>query len=287
MNTLGDFTCLVCSEKKFIPRCNETLLRCSRCGFTTANALLSEDAIRKIYSEKYFVGEEYENYVRDKLMLQKNFYSRLKKIFSIVLKSEITDILEIGCAYGFFGELVKRELPHAQYLGFDVSADAVKFAKNNLGLNVSDESYLASKTGRKFSDVFMWDVIEHLQNPGEFIARISSDSASGSRLYLTTGDIGSWLARLQGCNWRMIHPPSHLHYFSKETITELLRKNGFKVRRILHVPVLRSAKGIFYSLFMLKKSYSHFTGKIYDLIPEKLSISVNTFDIMFVIAEKE
>lgn len=280
-------TCLVCSGRQFVPLCNTILLRCYQCGFVTANIKLSEDEIRKIYSEKYFAGEEYEDYVRDKIMLQKNFSARLKKIFSSVPQNQINNVLEIGCAYGFFGEMLKKKIPQASYLGFDASTEAVSYAKEKLGLNASAENYLDWKTEKKFTDIFMWDVIEHLERPDKFFEKINQDSVSGSRIYITTGDIGSWLARRQGCNWRMIHPPSHLHYFSKDTITMLLKKKGFTVKKIFYSPTSRSVKGIFYSLFMLKKKYSRWTEKIYNAIPENLSIAVNTFDIMFVIAEKD
>jgi SAM-dependent methyltransferase len=282
----SEFTCLVCGGQKFEPQCSSMLLHCLECGFVTANVRLSEEEIRKIYSEKYFAGEEYEDYVRDKVMLQKNFSARLKKICSIIPANRIADVLEIGCAYGFFGELIKRKIPNSTYLGFDASWEAVAYAKEKLGLNASAENYIEWKSEKKFTDIFMWDVIEHLERPDSFITKIAQDSVSGSRLYITTGDIGSWLARRQGCRWRMIHPPSHLHYFSKDTITLLLKKNGFTVKRIFYSPTSRSVKGIFYSLFMLRKNYSRWVGKIYHTIPENLSVAINTFDIMFVIAEK-
>lgn len=280
-------SCLVCGHDNFEFRCSDALAGCLNCGFVTANVQLSEQAIREIYSEKYFAGEEYEDYVRDKAMLQKNFSARLKKIFSIVPQNQITHVLEIGCAYGFFGEMLKEKLPHAFYFGFDASAEAVNYAKEKLGLDASAENYLDWKSEKKFTDIFMWDVVEHLERPDMFFEKINHDSLAGSRIYITTGDIGSWLARRQGCNWRMIHPPSHLHYFSKDTITMLLKKKGFTVKNIFYSPTSRSVKGIFYSLFMLKKKYSRWTEKIYNAIPDNLSIAVNTFDIMFVIAEKD
>jgi len=262
-------------------------MKCLNCGLVSANIQLSQEEIRKIYSENYFKGEEYEDYLRDKEVLQKNFSRRLKKIFSIVPENEIKDILELGCAYGFFGELVKVQLSKATYKGFDVAEEAVAYGKNNFSLDVSTENYLNSRSEKKFTDVFMWDVIEHLERPDKFIEKISSDTVSGSHLYITTGDIGSWLARKQKCNWRMIHPPSHLHYFSKDTITQLLKKNGFTVKKTLYPPTSRSVKVIFYSMFMLRKNYSWWVEKMYETIPENLFLTINTFDIMFVVAVKD
>ena len=54
----------------------------------------------------------------------------------------------------------------------------------------------------------------------------------GGKTYITTGDISAALPRFQKEKWRMIHPPSHLHYFSKKTLTLLLERYDLKVVRI-------------------------------------------------------
>ena len=85
----------------------------------------------------------------------------------------------------------------------------------------------------------------------------------------------------------MIHPPSHLHYFSKKTITQLLEKNHFEVKAVLYKPVYRSVKQIFYSLFLLNKPGTKLREAIFKRIPEKWFIPLNTYDIMHVIARKK
>ena len=60
----------------------------------------------------------------------------------------------------------------------------------------------------------MWDTIEHLKRPDLFVQKAAADLRPGGLIALTTGDIGSLNARLRGARWRMIHPPTHLHYFS-------------------------------------------------------------------------
>ncbi len=85
----------------------------------------------------------------------------------------------------------------------------------------------------------------------------------------------------------MIHPPSHLHYFSKKTITLLLEKYNFKVTNVKYEAIYRSLKQIFYSLFILNKRNSSICNKIFDKIPNNLFIPLNTFDIMHIKAIKK
>lgn len=242
--------------------------------------------LEKVYTENYFKGEEYVDYLNDKEILQTNFKKRLNKIERIVGLTNIRSSLEIGCAYGFFGEILSNKLKDKPYVGYDVVPEAIDYGKNQLKQNIFCEDYLSVKHEEKFSDIFMWDVIEHLPHPQEFIAKSASELEPGGRIYITTGDIERLLPKFQGAKWRMIHPPSHLHYFSKKTISRLLDSNGFDVISVSYPPVYRSIRLIYFSLFMLRKKPSKLIEKIYSWIPVKANFPLNTYDIMFVIAKK-
>lgn len=183
---------------------------------------------------------------------------------------------------------MKNTFPVASYKGIDVSKDAVSFGVKELRLDLYNGDYLNFPAGAPYSDVFMWDVIEHLQNPGHFIDKVSKEIIPGGRLYITTGDFASRMSRMQKRNWRMIHPPTHLHYFSKKNIEIFLKQYGFKVHMIQYPKTYRSIRQMFYSLFMLNsKLMLRLKRGIFNLIPENLFLPLNTYDIMFVVAEKE
>lgn len=275
--------CLVCGNKEFKEIYNNTLLQCSRCSFITANLEVSEEILKNIYNVGYFEGEEYANYLADKYIIQKNFQSRLQKIIKIIGRQKIRDVVEIGCAYGFFGELIQKEgIP---YKGYDIAAEAVEYARDILNLNAESINYLESKHSGA-TDIFMWDVIEHLSEPDKFFNKIHQDLETGGRVYITTGDIGALVPTLQKEKWRMIHPPSHLQYFSKVTLTKFLERQGFRLIHYFYPPLYRSIRQIFYSLFMLNKNYGIFAHLVYKAIPTSWYIPINTRDIIFVIAEK-
>ncbi|MEN9700448.1 MAG: hypothetical protein RLZZ301_1646 [Bacteroidota bacterium] len=246
---------------------------------------LDQEALKRIYAENYFKGEEYADYLADRLILQHNFNKRLNHIQR--LKPTLSHVLEIGCAYGFFAEVLLRKKPDAHYNGYDISSDAIAYANQHYGAHFSDQNFLDSASeSEKYSDCFMWDVIEHLADPSAFIQKIAQESTGNARIYLTTGDIGSWLARKQGPNWRMIHPPSHLHYFTRQSMGKLLEKAGYQIEQISYPPVSRSLRVIYYSLFLLNKKASRLHQWIYKCIPERAAIRINTRDIFFIVAKK-
>jgi len=84
----------------------------------------------------------------------------------------------------------------------------------------------------------------------------------------------------------MIHPPTHLHYFSAGSLKRLLTGKGFQVKTVSYPPVARGVQQIFYSLFVLGKNPGNLVRKIHSAIPPGLAVSVNTFDIMFIMAQK-
>jgi 2-polyprenyl-3-methyl-5-hydroxy-6-metoxy-1,4-benzoquinol methylase len=279
--------CLVCTSNGFESIFQETLLKCKGCGFVTANMEIDPKQLEHIYTENYFKGEEYVDYLRDKEILQTNFKKRLRKIQTLVDPASIRNCLEIGCAYGFFAEELTKTIPNVRYIGYDVVPEAIEYGAKQLGQNIICADYLSAKITEPLTDIFMFDVIEHLPAPHLFIAKATQELESGGRIYITTGDIERFIPRIQKQKWRMIHPPSHLHYFSKKTLCRLLESHGFEIIHVGYPPVYRSIRLIFYSLFMLKKKYPKWIGSIYKRIPTKMNIAINTFDIMFVVARKK
>jgi predicted TPR repeat methyltransferase len=238
-----------------------------------------------VYTENYFKGEEYLDYLEDQDVQRVNFLDRTntyKKVSGTAPKQ----ILEIGCAYGLFGDVARKVWPESHYVGYDVVGEAIDHAQITLNLDARNQDYLTAAPEQKSDAIFMWDVIEHLQHPDKFIEKIATECTDGAYLSITTGDISAMLPRFQKRSWRMIHPPSHLHYFSRKTITELLESKGFDVVHCSYPAIKRSARLIYFGLFMLNKQAPNWVKKLHNAIPSRWAIGINTFDIMFIIARK-
>jgi len=251
-----------------------------------ANLQVDQELLQRVYRENYFRGEEYVDYAQEKVALQRNFSRRLDYVSSLTAFRPNQRVLEIGCAYGFFGEVLLAKFPSCLYAGYDVVPEACNYAVQQLGLNVRCLDFLEAEDVPQCSHVFMWDVIEHLNNPQFYIGKASERLEKGGSLSITTGDISAIVPRLQKHRWRLIHPPSHLHYFSKQTLSLLLRKYGFKVLRVHYPSTARSLKQIYYSLFLLGRKQTGIKKSLYAQIPENAFVSLNTYDIMLVVAEK-
>jgi 2-polyprenyl-3-methyl-5-hydroxy-6-metoxy-1,4-benzoquinol methylase len=258
------------------------LLKCKSCNFITTDLDIDASDIQKIYGEKYFFGNEYVDYIKDKEILQSNFRTRLKSILEY--KNDGL-LVEVGCAYGFFLDLAKQ---YFEVKGYEICKDAVDYAKG-LSLDVESGDFLKANIPESSVDVItMWDLIEHLVEPQKYVALAKNILKHDGLLCITTGDISSLNARLRREKWRMIHPPTHLHYFSRDTLKLLLEKNGFKIVHEEYIGMTRSLRQIAYSILMLgQKKHTKLFNILESLKLSDLKFSLNLRDIIFVIAKNK
>jgi len=277
-------TCIVCRSTQHL-LFYEGILRCSECGHVFADVTLDDERLWSIYRRDYFFGEEYSDYVADQRVIQKNFRKRLSVLRRFINPEKHSRLLEIGCAYGFFLDLVRKQFKIA--VGLDISEDGVRYAREELGVDAYQVDFLHYDCSPQIFDVIcMWDTIEHIRDPHLYIEKISSIVPKDGLLALTTGDIDSLLARLQRDRWCMIHPPTHIHYFSRRTIECLLRQYGFETIYNRYCGFFRSIDNIAYNLFVLRQKRPY----LYNIIKRsglgRIDFYINLYDIMFVIARR-
>ena len=279
--------CIICNNKESFRKKYIILLQCMNCSHIFADDNLDEKAIEEIYSNKYFFGDEYINYINDKQQIEKNSKSRLKIIKKYSGKLINKNLFEIGCAYGFFLNSIKNNFKNVS--GIEINKDAVEYARDKLDLDVINGDFATNKniSLQKYNIFCMFDVIEHLNNPDKTIKRIATETNDETYIYITTGDIESLNARVKGKNWRLIHPPSHIHYFSKKTIKLLLEKNGFKIISIKYCGYNRNLLSILSKIKIIKNYFSFIIKLIVFLKLSDLNLYLNLYDIMLVVAKKE
>jgi hypothetical protein len=83
--------------------------------------------------------------------------------------------------------------------------------------------------------VVLGDVIEHLPEPGGALDRIRDLLAPKGGVLLTLPDAGSRLARVMGARWWSVIP-THVHYFTRASLTRLLEDHGFEMRHLGTTP---------------------------------------------------
>ena len=260
------------------------LRRCAACSHVWADLSLDAEAIQQLYQRSYFFGDEYGNYLDDRRIIEKNFAGRLA-----TLRRFLTPIhrrlFEVGCAYGFFLNAAQSSFESVR--GIDVSEDAARYAREELGLAVTSGDLLAADlTGQALDVACVWDTIEHLATPRRYLETLAAHMPAGSLLAITTGDIGSLNARFQKGRWRLIHPPTHLHYFTRQSLSQLLDRCGFRVVHVEYCGNYRSLGGMFHNLVGLRWGWPRLGGWLQRVTPQGLDLYLNLHDIMYIVAER-
>jgi SAM-dependent methyltransferase len=269
---------------EYVPSHLPGLLSCQACGFVTANLDLSPAELESLYSAEYFAGQEYLNYVGERALIQRHFRSRLGRLLPHVPNASSKRLFEIGCAHGFFLEVAK---PHfLSVCGIDISRDASAYARDMLGLRVAAGDFMEIDLPESVDVVCLWDTVEHLQHPDRYLQKAAAHLNPGGVVALTTGDIGSAVARMRGGRWRQIHPPTHLHYFSKSTLEKLLERCGLVPIYTGYDGQYRSVDTMAYILLAIKQNRPALYASLKRAGVLDWNLYLNLYDIVFMIARK-
>lgn len=227
--------CICCKGMEFSPHF-EGLVRCLGCGHIKASLSWTPEMFKALYTERYFKGEEYIDYEKEADAFRRNFRRRVQELAQ--RHPEGGRLWEIGCAYGYF---LKEAGAHFSAAGCDVASEAVQAAAEKNGVNAQCLDYLTYAPDAPFDVVCLWDTIEHLADPSLYLKKAFDDLRPGGTLALSTGDIGSLCARLRGRRWRQIHPPTHVHYFTRNSMRQLLQRLGYAQIHFHYPAVWRNA----------------------------------------------
>jgi SAM-dependent methyltransferase len=254
------------------------IVRCPQCMLVRVAARPGlADTVADIYSRDYFEGGQsdgYADYGRSEETLRLQAQQALNELRRFAPRG---DLLEIGCAYGYFLLEASR---HFRARGIEISPFAANEARRR-GLNVSTGDILSTPLEKCSLDaVCLFDCIEHIADPGVALARIRGAMREKAVLALTTGDIGSLFARVCGKSWRLMTPPQHLFFYSRSTIRLLLQKEGFEVLAISY-PWKKVPLSLM--LYQISPALHRILSPAAGIA---IGIPINLFDAMLVLARK-
>lgn len=183
-------------------------------------------------------------------MLPKHLFAKKNDQYKNNLNMLVADqvscnkkILDVGCSEGALGKFLRRE-KSAKVVGIDISKEAIKAARNNLDdafvIDIECEQLPFRKN--KFDIIICADVLEHLYDPlavlrklkhclikdGIFILSIPNVAYIGLRVKLLLGNFDYQEAGIMDS--------SHIRFFTKRAVDELVCKAGLRIIKIDYTP---------------------------------------------------
>jgi 2-polyprenyl-3-methyl-5-hydroxy-6-metoxy-1,4-benzoquinol methylase len=136
-------------------------------------------------------------------------------------------LLDVGCHVGTF--LAVAEQSGFTVAGVEPSAWASQIARSRIRGEVHRGAVEDAPLPEGGYDVVtLWDVIEHLPDPALDVRAIHGALRPGGLFAVSTMDVDALFARLLGRRWPW-YMQMHLVYFSRQTLCELLRREGFHI----------------------------------------------------------
>lgn len=137
--------------------------------------------------------------------------------------------LDVGCATGALLDSLRDRSWEVQ--GVELCEPAAAYGRARFRLAIHGGTLESAKfESETFEFVHASHLIEHLNEPLEFLAELSRITVPGGLLMLTTPNVDGLQARLFGSDWRSAIY-DHLYLFSSRTLEKLMNKAGFKVLR--------------------------------------------------------
>jgi SAM-dependent methyltransferase len=279
--------CAVCGAESPRPKHRKRdveILECRACGLAFWNpspAHRAEDVYDAAYFADASAGHGYDDYGDLEPVLRLNFSRRLARI---PRPRPGARLLDIGAAFGF--AVLEARDAGWEATGLEISTAAAGNAgAAAVGRVVVADAHRAPFATESFDAVTLWDVLEHLSDPHAAVAEVARLLRPGGRLVLTTGDIGSLVARLSGARWHLYTIPEHLFFYSRRSLRLLLEAHGFRVETQRADP---SVYTLGYLVERLRKTLlGRASGQRATWPGSLLRIPVNLFDIVTVQAVRE
>ncbi len=197
---------------------------CNQCGFGFADGLPPAESFDKYYAEM-----SKWDYLESDGVESEEHLNRFERVVADIINigiSKETPVLDIGCSTGGMLAALKRR-GFTNLMGLDPSPKSAELAKSLYGIEVFTGTVTdLKKLPKDFGLVMLSGVLEHFYDPDSAIHDIRSLMVEGGMFYISVPDV----TRFASCFDAPYQQFSleHILYFSPESLTNLLMKNGFK-----------------------------------------------------------
>ena len=169
-------------------------------------------------------------------LVAENLYDDLdRREIADLVPSTAKEILDVGCARGGFGRMLKAQRPDVRVCGIEANATAADTAAERLDEVVAG-SFPEDVPRRRFDVITFLDVLEHMQEPWEALRVAHGLLAPGGVVVASLPNVrhyGTSLKLVVTGAWDYtdagVLDRTHLRFFTKRTMIELFVGCGYDV----------------------------------------------------------
>ena len=204
--------------------------QCPDCKATFTAIKVDKRYYNRYYPQDYYQSSHYGFFIKGIISwLQRvSFLQKLRLIKRY--KPEGNNILEIGCGQGDF--LSKLPSYFKKY-GVEINESACQHIREChkditiYNKKLGDGGFDGG--GRRYDLIVMWQVFEHIDNPGDFLKDITGLLAKDGVIILEIPNRNSIGFKVAKKFWFHLDTPRHLFHYSYQSLNRLLEKYSFKI----------------------------------------------------------
>ena len=215
----ASFNDRVFSARRLPDRVHYRMVRCRKCGLVRSDPAADQSSLAELYGRSTF---DYAAEVPNLRRTYGRYLARARRYCSG------RSLLEIGCGNGFMLEEALA-LGYQEVRGVEPSGDAIASAAPSVrDLIVRDIMRPGLFEDGEFDTACMFQVFDHLPEPGALLDQIRSALSLGGVLLCFNHNVESVSARILGERSPIVDI-EHCYLYSPATMKFILEKHGFDV----------------------------------------------------------
>jgi len=200
---------------------------CKSCGLVMTNPMLASEAMNEFYSHHY---RQYYHKVEVPTLEHIQAYELDRRaaytadyLSQYGLLADCKRMLDVGCGEGSILREVKRRSPETYLIGIEPGQGFSKFARIHADCIVyASLSELITRQDSAFDLIVVNHVLEHVDNPVQFLLTLKQVLSDDGKIYLDVPDVSAY------SNVTDLHI-AHLYHFSTRTLAAATERAGLQI----------------------------------------------------------
>ncbi|MDF1876081.1 methyltransferase domain-containing protein [Sulfurimonas sp. SAG-AH-194-I05] len=208
-------------------------------GYYSIKNIPTQIELEKHYSEKYYQDDSIQyshKYSSDELKHFKYISDVAQHIYKNLYNGENHSFLDVGTGEGFFASNFfhnKWNVTTMDYSNYGISTHNVELIDTLLQGDIFKSLEDCVKADRKFDFINLSNILEHVIDPVELLETLKLLLSKASLLRISVpNDYSNFQQFLLDRGYTTntwLCPPDHLHYFTFESLSNLLLSLGYEI----------------------------------------------------------
>jgi len=202
-------------------------------------------ATTEYYSHQYNLVQQLSDFEHHRRYIER-LPEQWKLLSTIEQYSKGTNLLDIGCDYGHFLDVARKN--GYKVVGIELNEKARNYC-THIGIETFKE--IDQLYTKSFDVITLWHCLEHVEFPVQFLQQISAKYCSDDTVVcIRVPNFSSFPSKVLKSKWIWFQPKQHHLHFTKKSLQNTLELAGFEVK-FLQSQRPNSLKTLLGSLFSL------------------------------------